>query len=227
MPLLVIHTMCQSHLLYSALIYSAIFDFSYPASGASAGSLMAAMIGTRDDEDLKKMLDARSVYGLSLRRDYFRPKSEIDSPTGNIFSLLPSVLLFLSIFSLSNIHRVNSSALFVVYHLFFSPHYYPSFTLPNFICCIDLCLCVRSTNAALGADITALDIRSFPWILLRLEGRTFSLFLYCTVLCCAVLCCAVLCCAVLCCAVLCCAVLCCAVLCCAVLCCAIQLLTAF
>jgi hypothetical protein len=60
---------------------------------------MAAMIGTRDDEDLKKMLDARSVYGLSLRRDYFRPKSEIDSPAGNTF-LLPLVLCMLSIFFL-------------------------------------------------------------------------------------------------------------------------------
>ena len=51
---------------------------------------MAAMIGTRNDEDLTKMLDARSDYGLSLRRDYFRPKSEIDSPTGNATFLFSS-----------------------------------------------------------------------------------------------------------------------------------------
>ena len=87
------------------------------------------------------------------------------------------------------------------------------FTLSNFISCIALYVCVRSTNAAPGADITALDIRSVPRILLRLEGRTFSLLLYlthfftfCFFLCCAVLCCAVLCCAVLCCTVLCCAI---------------------
>ena len=51
-------------------------------SGASAGSLMAAMIGTRNEQDLVKMLDARSEYGRSLKRDYFKPKSEVNSPTG-------------------------------------------------------------------------------------------------------------------------------------------------
>ena len=46
---------------------------------------MAAMIGTRNEQDLVKMLDARSEYGRALKRDYFKPKSEVDSPTGVFF----------------------------------------------------------------------------------------------------------------------------------------------
>lgn len=142
---------------------------------------MAAMIGTRDDDDLKKMLDARSVYGLSLRRDYFRPKSEIDSPTGNIFSLLPPVLCMLSLLSclMFIVYVLELYLPFIIssFHLITT-----SFSLPNSIPCIVLSVCVRSTNAALGADITALDIRPFPWILLRLEGRALHISPFCDVL---------------------------------------------
>ena len=58
---------------------------------------MAAMIGTRNEQDLVMMLDARSEYGRALKRDYFKPKSEVDCPTGVLLKCYVVVcqLLFL------------------------------------------------------------------------------------------------------------------------------------
>ena len=62
-------------------------------SGASAGSLMAALIGTRNDEELRNILcgsDDCKAGTLSFRRDFFMPRADVDSPTGKqLQRLLP------------------------------------------------------------------------------------------------------------------------------------------
>jgi hypothetical protein len=159
---------------------------------------MAAMIGTRNDEDLVKMLDARSNYGLSLRRDYFKPKSELDSPTGWCYSFLsfiycclPSPLLFSSptVLYCSSPPPLFSIVLLLPHCslLFFSS---PSIILPLFSPLLSPSFLFYSTILFLlhsyflpvpplhrapdpetDPHIPKVDVRPLPGVLLRLKGE--------------------------------------------------------
>jgi TAG lipase/steryl ester hydrolase/phospholipase A2/LPA acyltransferase len=63
-------------------------------SGASAGSLMAGTIGTRNDDELRGILcdsNECTAESLSFRRDYFQQKTDVDSPAGRqVQRLLPT-----------------------------------------------------------------------------------------------------------------------------------------
>ena len=67
-------------------------------SGASAGSLMAAMIGTKTDAELDDLWNMPEGQADSYRRDYFSISTQIKSPLGKqIASLMPENLHWLAI----------------------------------------------------------------------------------------------------------------------------------
>jgi len=66
-------------------------------SGASAGSLMAAMIGTKTDAELDDLWNLPEGEADHYRRDYFKVSEDIKSPLGKqIASLMPASLRWLT-----------------------------------------------------------------------------------------------------------------------------------
>ena len=86
------------HPLYQALWNEGLLP--RVISGASAGSLMAALIGTRNEEELSLILcdgDECRQGILSPRRDFFKQKTEVRAPSPPHTHHSPSLLSLLSL----------------------------------------------------------------------------------------------------------------------------------